>query len=885
MLHRQVLVFQRDRESALRRASGFSDSVMWLKLDDLRSRAVIDSRMPATRAGWLRFLRHMRILTTVISALALAGALFVGARPVGPVPPLGQLLSPSTGIWSLVQTAELPDERALELRGLSAAVDVRYDDRGVPHIFASSEPDAARALGWVHARDRLFQMELVQRAVAGTLTELVGARAIALDQSARRLALAQGAMTKWAAIPDSSDVKRTVVAYMEGVNSYIAAMRPQDLPLEYRLLGRRPRTFEPQDTYYLLIRMAQTLSFQQGELGFHAVEQLIGRAAATAIYTAEAPIQEPIEPVPGRRQAQMNAAWKLPAPETPDSSRVAMARAFGQLAQSLTRGEAVVGSNNWSVSPRRSATGNALLAGDPHLELTLPSIWYEAHLVVPGEMDVYGVSLPLAPIIPIGFNRDMAWTMTNTGNDVVDFYKEVVDDSTSPKRYQVDGAWRAVTLRVERYADPSGKVVAVDTFYATHRGPLLRTALGWTSQRWTAREPSDEGNNFRLGMRATDVRDFYSRMESYETPAQNMMTADRNGNIGIRSTGRYPIRPGSGRGDVVFDGSTSASDWTGNQPLSWYPQSINPAQGYLATANQQPIDPSVRRDYHGNDWPAPWRAMRINNLLRGDSSVTVDDMRRFHTDARSELTPFILTALSDAKATAVAAGVWTADDESAYTLLVQETPEFTPESQWAVLFASVVAQLTNLTWDELIPPGDERRIATPSQMVLVMLLRDANNVWWDDRRTSDVRETRDAIVHRALGGAWTETRAAHGNNPDGWRWGAVRNANVHHLLRLPGLGRTGLEVQSGPGTLSPSDGSGTHGASWRFVVELGADVKGWGTYPGGQSGNPISSRYADRLELWRTGQLAALRFPRTAADLPAEQTMSTLTFTPAGGSK
>lgn len=827
----------------------------------------------------------MRILTTVISALALAAALFVGARPLGPVPPLGQLLSPSTGVWSAVQSAELPREASLELSGLSAAVEVRYDDRGVPHIFAATEPDAARALGWVHARDRLFQMELVQRAVAGTLTELVGARALPLDQSARRLALAQGAMAKWTAIPDSSDVKRTVLAYMEGLNAYIAQMRPQDLPLEYHLLGRRPRRFEPQDTYYLLIRMSQTLSFQQSELGFHAVEQLIGRAAAEAIYGTEAPIQEPIEPVAGRRAAQINTAWTLPAPQTPDSTRVAKARAFGQLAQSLTRGEAVVGSNNWSVSPQRSASGHALLAGDPHLELTLPSIWYEAHLVVPGQMDVYGVSLPLSPIIPIGFNRDMAWTMTNTGNDVVDFYREVVDDSTSPKRYQVDGAWREVTSRLETYTDPTGKVVAVDTFYATHRGPLLRTALGWTSQRWTAREPSDEGNNFRLGMRGTGVRDFYSRTESYQTPAQNMMTADREGNIGIRSTGRYPIRPGSGRGDLVFDGSSSANDWSGDHPLSWYPQSINPAQGYLASANQQPIDPSARRDYHGSNWPSPWRAMRINRLLRDDSSVTVDDMRRFHTDPQSELTPFVMTALGQAKAAAEAAGNWTAEDEAAFGLLVKESPEFTPESRWAVLFAATVVQLTNFTWDELIPPGDDGRLATPGQMVLAMLLRDGTNVWWDDRRTSDAVETRDAIVLKALRQAWTESRATYGNDPASWRWGAVRQINVNHLLRLPGFGRTGLEVQSGPGTLSPSESNGTHGASWRFVVELGPEVRGWGTYPGGQSGNPISSRYADRLELWRTGQLAELRFPRTPNDLLPNQTRSTLTFTPAGGSK
>lgn len=825
----------------------------------------------------------MRRASLFISSLALLGSLIVGLRPVGPVPPLGQLISPVSGIWSTVRTAKLPAEQALELPGLSASVDVRYDDRGVPHVFAQTGEDAARALGWVHARDRLFQMEMIQRAVAGTLTELVGARALPLDRSARRLALAEAALAKWNAIPDTAGARRDVTAYMEGVNAYIGQMRPADLPLEYRLLGAKPRRFEPQDTYYLLIRMSQTLSFQQGELAHHAVAQLVGQAAADAIFAINAPIQEPIEPVPGRRAPRIDERWRLPAPQRPDSTRIAVAKAIGELSQSLTRGEAVIGSNNWAVSPRRSASGYALLAGDPHLELTLPSIWYEAHLVVPGELDSYGVGFPLAPIIPIGFNREMAWTMTNTGNDVVDIYKEVVDDPTSPNRYLLDGEWRELRKRVETYRDQKGATVAVDTFYATHRGPMFRSSLGWVSQRWTAREPSDEGTNFRDVMRARSVHEFYARMESYQTPAQNMLTADRSGNIGIRSNGRYPIRPSSGRGDVAFDGTHSANDWVGSQPVGWYPQAINPAQGYLASANQQPLDPSVRGGYQGADWPSPWRALRINALLRADSSVTVDEMRQFHTDPRSEFTPFVMDALMQAKLTATRVGTWSADDDAAFAVLSESEPVFTPESSFAVLFNAVVNALNRHVWDELILPGEDRRIATPGQMVLVMLFRDPTNPWWDDHRTADLVETRDEILLRALRDAWSESRRQHGADPAQWRWGNVRSINVHHLLRLPGFGRTGLQVTSGPGTLSPSESNGTHGASWRFVVELGPEVRAWGTYPGGQSGNPVSARYADRIEQWRRGELSELRFPRSPEALPEEQTMSKLRFTPVGG--
>lgn len=845
----------------------------------------------------------MRSLTTAISALALAGALYVGLRPVGPVPPLGALLSPTTGIWSVASTAELPREQELTLPNLSAPVDVRYDDRGVPHIFAQTTTDATRALGWVHARDRLFQMELIQRAVAGTLTELVGARALAPDRNVRRLMLAQAASLKWDSVADAR-TRAEVEAYMEGINAYVDGMRPQDLPLEYRLLGRQPRRFLPQDTYYLLMRMSQTLSYQEAELRFSALEELIGRDAATALLAIDAPIQEPIEPVRGRSAPRL-LSTTIPDPRRPSAGQLAQAarirdaavqlaaatatpfsvspEAQRDLTDLLTRGEAVVGSNNWAVGPSRSANGHAMLAGDPHLELTLPSIWYEAHLVVPGQLDVYGVTLPLGPIVPIGFNRDVAWTMTNTGNDVVDYYHEVVDDSISPQRYRVDGEWREVSRRTETYLAPNGEVVAVDTMFSTHRGPLLRTSLGWMSQRWTAREASDEGSAFRAAMEATSSPDFYARTAAYRTPAQNMLTADRQGNIGIRSTGRYPIRPGSGRGDVVFDGSNSASDWSGDRPLDWYPQAYNPAQGYLASANQQPIDPSVRNGYAGSDWPSPWRAMRINRILRSNAQMTPDDMRKAQADPQSELTPFVMTALGDAQATAKAAGTWTDDDERAFGQLATWDGNFTPDASTPVLFNEFVNQLARLTWDELVLPGENRRVATPSQMMLVHLMRQPSSVWWDRQETPELVENRDAIVLAALREAWSNTTQAYGTEPSAWRWGDVRKIQINHLLRLPGFGWEGLSVTSGPGTLSPTESGGTHGASWRFVVELGPEVRAWGTFPGGQSGNPVSPRYSDRIAIWQRGELAELRVPHGADALPAEQTSARLTFTPAAG--
>ena len=827
-----------------------------------------------------------RIVTGAVAALALAGALHIGFKPFAGVPPLGAIVDPVHGVWSAARTAELPATQTVSLESLGAVVDVRYDDRGVPHIFAESDRDAFRALGWVHARDRLFQMELTQRSVAGTLAELVGARALPLDRAARARGLDVAAEARWAALGAEDPSRLVITAYMEGVNDFVRTIGDADLPVEYRLLGKRPRVFGPQDTYYLLGAMALTLSSQNEELSRGAIESMIGVEATDALFPVDAPIQEPIEPVKGRSGPRY-VSGRLPAPRIPDAKAIAEARRFldanDQLAGVVTRGDAVVGSNNWAVAPSRTANGLALLSGDPHLQLTLPSIWYEVHIVVAGGIDLYGVSLPLSPIVPIGFNRDVAWTATNTGADVMDFYRETVDDSLAPARYMLDGAWQPIEAKLAEYRGPDGRVLATDTLRRTHRGPLTHTDLGWLSMRWTSLEPSDEAGAFRRAIRATSANEWYQAMESYRAPAQNFLVADRGGHIGIRSTGRFPIRPGDGRGNRVFEGTTRQSDWTGDWPLSRYPQSIDPAQGFLASANQQPIDPAVRPGYLGWDWPTPWRAMRINEILRADAAMTPEKMRLAQTDPRSALTDPVVNAVRAAVTAHLVAD--TAQDGSpelraAIALLRAWDGRFDTESRGAVLYDALLTEITRRTWDEFVIAGENRRVATPSGMMLVRLFDDPTSIWWDDRATPDARETRDAILKVSLHDAWVNTRSRLGNDPQTWRWGKLRVANVRHLLQLPGFGRESLSVQAGPGTLSPGDARGVHGASWRFVVELGERVQAWGTYPGGQSGNPASSRYADRIGLWQRGELAPLRLPRTAAELVDGQLMSVLTFTP-----
>jgi penicillin amidase len=544
-----------------------------------------------------------------------------------------------------------------------------------------------------------------------------------------------------------------------------------------------------------------------------------------------------------------------------------------------TPGQAL-GSNNWAVAPRRTAAGHALLAGDPHLELSLPSIWYEAHLLVPGRLDVYGVTIPGAPAIVLGFNRDVAWTFTNTESDVLDYWVETVDDSLTPTAYRLDGEWRTLTVEVEEYRGRSDEVLATDTVRWSHRGPLRRIGGSWLSMRWTVLEPVVETERFLAAARATTAAEWMTAMAAYRAPAQNMLVADRTGTIAIRSTGWFPIRAGNGSGAELHDGSTSATDWTGFWPLEAYPQSVNPTQGFLASANQQPIDPSTGPRYLGANWYAPWRALRINALLRADSAVTPDAMRRYQTEPGSARADAFVPRLLESAARAGSDSV-----RRAAALLAEWSRTYRVDDQRALLFEYVMEELQRAVWDELTSNVDRaaRGPGMPGDLALLALLDDPASLWWDRRGTPQV-EGRDAIVAASLTTALAHTVQEYGE-PDagGWTWSSVRNANISHLLGIPAWSANDVAVQGGPSTLAPVSEAGGFAPSWRMVVELGPEVRGWGIYPGGQSGNPASSRYRDRVSRWSAGVLDTLRTPRIPRDLGPSQVRSRLTLSASDG--
>ena len=813
----------------------------------------------------------------VLAVPFLTVGIYIGVKGAGPLAPIGPFLDPVHGIWSVARVAKLPHEFSGKIGSLGNEVRVVYDRRGVPHIWASSMTDAMRALGYVVARDRLFQLDIQTRATAGRLTELAGRRALDLDRRQRSLGLAWSAERNMVSLNPRSSGFRSLATYAQGVNAWIEQMRPEDLPLEYRFLNLKPERWKPIHSIYLFKRMGYTLAFSSYDQWSQRVEALVGKDAANALFPLNTSIQEPIQP---NGQVEPRFDFEpLPPPDVSNTRQVH--RPVASSTQSPAAEERAHASNNWAVAPSRTANGFALLSGDPHLDLTLPSIWYEVHIVVPGELDVYGVTIPGIPGVVIGFNRDIAWSMTNTGADVLDLYEETLDDRDAPTQYMVDGEWRNLERRLETYLDEAGEVLAIDTTYFTHRGPIIFGGDRVVSMRWTVLDESGASPGFIEVDRAGSVDEFLKTMETFFAPAQNMIVADRAGDIAIRSTGHFPIRPGNGDGRLIRDGSSSRNDWQGYWPVSDYPYAKNPAQGFLASANQHPFDPSVTDKYFGVNWPSPWRAMRINRLLRADSQVTPDAMRRFHTDAGNEKANLFVPVFLDA-ARHVLAETPDYDLAEAARLLGEWNREYTKKNERAILFELAMAELTRRTWDELRPSLNGNRVATPAQAILAELMSFPDNIWWDNRST-DSLETRDYVMAASLKSAFREAIDRYGDaDAGGWRWDTIRHTNIRHLLGFPSLSALYLPVQGGPGNLNPSSGSGSHGASWRMVVELGPEVRAWAIYPGGQSGNPASAWYDNNIERWVDGELDEVLFPKTPDDLLDTDVAGELILKPGG---
>ena len=522
------------------------------------------------------------------------------------------LITPLAG-WLWLRRSLPQVNGKVTVAGLSGAVEIVRDRNGIPYIYGKTDHDAFFALGYVHAQDRLWQMELQRRIGAGRLSEVLGDATIETDQFLRTLGVYRAAEASWPAL--APEAQSALQAYADGVNTFLAEGHP--LPPEFVILGFKPEPWQPADSLVWAKMMSWNLGDTYGD-------DLL-RGQMTAALGPE-------------RAAQLMPGYPAGTPIIlpPDAMAAELLRVDNVLRETLGLGDKSNGSNNWVVNGARTASGKPLLANDPHLGAQIPAIWYLAG-IQGDKVHAVGATLPGLPAVVIGHNDEIAWGVTNLGPDVQDLYIERVNPA-NPGQYEVNGQWTDLQV-VPEEIKVKGEEKPIDwAARATRHGPLISDVTDERGHalalRWPALDPGDTTMNAFLAINyARNWDDFTAAMRDYIGPSQNFVFADRAGNIGYFGPGRIPVRA-KGDGTTPVPGWTDEYAWTGWIPFEQLPHAYNPADGYVVTANNKVV-PDDYPYFITTDWAPPYRAKRIVELLTAKNGLTPDDYARIQGDQAS----------------------------------------------------------------------------------------------------------------------------------------------------------------------------------------------------------------------------------------------------------
>jgi len=792
-------------------------------------------------------------ISATIFAILLLSTLYFFSVPLGPLPPVGSFFHPISGFWSNAETNSITGEIELTSDELNDDVEIFFDERGVPHIFAQNDYDLYFTQGYITARDRLFQMELQIRAAGGYMAEWLGDDLIEYDKNQRRLGMVYGAEQAMKEIGSNPVVSNAVNAYADGVNTYIKSLTFENLPLEYKILDAEPAEWKPINTAILLKYMTQMLAARSEDVRTSNTMAHLGEDFVNQFLSSRPELMDPIVPE--------DTDWNFEPPAA-DAPEVLHQPAFTDQIE-LWQPHPFNGSNNWVVDGSKTEGGYAMLSNDMHLNMSMPSIWYEIQLHTP-DQNVYGVSLQGTPTVIVGFNEYIAWGSTNTGADVMDWY-EITFKDEERSHYLHDDEWLPTEERIEVIQSKSGATVQ-DTIIFTHHGPVYETReetpVTETIQRdhalkWIGHEPSNELLTFYKLNRGKNYQDFKAAFETYKAPAQNMNYAGVDGNISVQTGGKFPLK-WEFQGRTVSNGSDSRYDWNEYIPYEHNPFSLNPERGYLSAANQYPVAEDY--PYYLGDSFAPFeRGKRINDRLREMENITVDDFSDLLMDSYSyhaqRALPPMLEAISSQSL------------EESEQNLIRELQNWNYEnlrdSIAPTIFREWWRELYKAIWSNKFDPNIPMR--QPDRDVTVDLIVNNPDSPWFDNPETDQTETFSDLVFPAFNQALNNLKERFGVSQENWKWGFYNNTSLNHIGQIPGLGIYDLFTDGSNESVNAVWGS--HGPSWRMVVELDPDgVRGYGVYPGGQSGNPGSKTYDEFVDSWVEGELFELQFLREKPD-------------------
>jgi len=753
------------------------------------------------------------------------------------IPGLMRVLNPTYGLWQNVDISYQGAQKEITLQGPKEEVRVYYDDRLVPHIFANNIEDATFAQGYLLAKHRLWQMDFMVRLSAGRLSEVLGKATIPRDLMMRKFGLEYGAkksVEEWKKFPEDH---QSVSAFKDGINAYIQSMDPADLPLEFKLANYKPEMWSDLSSALISKNLAFTLSRRGPDVSSTNSLLQLGEEEYHRLFTMKDPNQIPVI---RENVAEASTLSREKPEDIHDLSKMLSGYTYNEPHPGA-------GSNNWAIGPSKSANGNAILANDPHLQLTLPSIWYEMHIVCPG-VNSYGVTVPGIPGIIIGFNDHIAYGSTNVGHDVLDYYTiDWVDKEKGT--YKVDGKVLQAekipqTIMVKRQEDITWDM------WVTEFGPIVWESGDPTNKdlamQWLALNPptKPEYNTFIKAMKCKDYDCYKSATSNFLSPAQNFVFADKSGNIGLRINGHLPVKY-ENEGLFLKKGNSLKNKWTEYLPRESNPQTYNPSIGFVASANQKTTDESFAHPYIGGF--EDFRGRRINELLEEGEKMDYKDMMDFQLDELSikarEFTPLILENIP--------ASLVNDSNKEMIETLKNWDYKYSADTPAPFYFEELCYLIEESVWDEL--KSETFNFTKPDFWRLYQLVLENPEDEYFDIKATSAKETFQTLVGQAFAKASEEIDFTKDNT-----WAKTSPTRVMHLINIPAYSRTDLST-GGNGDVLKAVNQG-FGPSWRMVVELGETTKAWGVYPGGQSGNPLSPFYDNMVDDWAKGNYNELLF-------------------------
>lgn len=790
------------------------------------------------------------------------------------VPPIGYLFSPFTGMWVHADYYREPSYSAPPGDSLRARVDVFYDERAVPHIFADNDMDAYFMQGYITASQRLWQMDFLARVGEGRLTETFSRskQTLASDTKVRRLRLVASAKASVELWKKDTAMYKNMTEYARGVNAFMESLDSRSLPLEFKILGYRPDQWTPLRSALILKNMSVTLAGDMPDLGATNTKKILGEELFDFLFTRRADDGTPVIPnVTGTwgfsrtwgKSAAVDSTW-LPSVDTATALSPILSDVY------MPRTDYMYGSNNWAISGKRTTSGNAILCNDPHLGLSLPSVWFENQLIVADEMNVYGASLPGVPGVVIGFNEYIAWGMTNSEHDLADTYSIRWKDSKKLE-YLYDGKYVPVTIILDTVKNRVANAIRsrIDTIRVTEWGPVYyynpKSLYNDYAVQWACTDPSNEPLVIYKLNHARNLPEFQHAIEGFTCPAQNIVFAGRKnkrtkeyGDIGMWLQGRLPNKLVS-QGTLVQNGTNPANKWRGYIPTEHLPHIVNPETGYVVSANQATTDQTYPYPYNG--YFEHFRGRTIHAILDTMEQLNPAKMKLVQTDDYSleaaEVLPLLAyytdTSCIDAKY------------KNYYARLSEWDYHFNRDSLSPTLFRLWWQEIQDKIWnDDLTNPDDlKTKLQTPflrpSTWATAQLIQYyPNHPIFDIKGTKD-RETIDFICQFSFKIAceklteWLDINnrlmmSRQAQAKEIGAWGDFKATSITHLSQLKAFGDYRINASGASHCINALDKN--DGPSFRMIVEVGDTMNAYVVYPGGQAGNPGSYFYNNFVEQW-----------------------------------